>query len=113
MANFLKERRKEEHEWKEKLAKLEQPYELLASSSQSQDKGKASLADNFFRNASSPFIDQITSYRLPDKFKVPDVPIYYGLGDPVEHLERAHLTLHGTPDEVACRVFPLTLAGSA
>jgi hypothetical protein len=33
----------------------------------------------------------------------------------VEHLDNflAHLDLHGTPDEVVCRAFPLTMVGSA
>ncbi|XP_062145937.1 uncharacterized protein LOC133853931 [Alnus glutinosa] len=55
------------------------------------------------------------SYRLPDKFKMPDIPVYTGLGDPIEHLTSfcAHIVLHATLDEVACRAFPLTLAGGA
>jgi hypothetical protein len=46
---------------------------------------------------------------------MPEIPVYTGLGDPIEHLAsfRAHTVLHTTPDEVACRAFPLTLAGGA
>ncbi|KAF5469271.1 hypothetical protein F2P56_013357, partial [Juglans regia] len=50
---------------------------------------------------------------LPPKFKVPAMEMYYEGRDPLEHLEtfRAHMTLHGFPSEVACRVFPLILKG--
>lgn len=71
--------------------------------------------DNFFQNTSSPFVERIITYLLPDKFKPPDVLAYSGLGDPVEHLEnfQARLDLLGTPYEVICKAFPLTLAGIA
>lgn len=110
----MKERRKEEQEWKEKFAKLEQRYDLLANASQSSEKGKTILADNLFQNTSSPFVERIITYHLLDKFKLPDIPVYSRLADPVEHLEnfRARFDL-GTPDEIACKAFPLTLAGIA
>jgi hypothetical protein len=52
-------------------------------------------------------------FRLPHKFKVPDIAVYIGLKDPIEHLDnfQAHMDLHGTPDEVACRAFPLPQLG--
>jgi hypothetical protein len=52
---------------------------------------------------------------LPEKFKIPEIPFYTGLEDPVEHLDnfRAHMDLHQTPEMVACRAFPLTLLGNA
>jgi hypothetical protein len=45
----------------------------------------------------------------------PRVDKYDESGDPSDHIEgfRAHLALHGTPDEIACRAFPLTLKGVA
>jgi hypothetical protein len=35
---------------------------------------------------------------------MPEIPIYTGLGDLIEHLAsfRSHIVLHATPDEVAC-----------
>ncbi|XP_059446601.1 uncharacterized protein LOC132178164 [Corylus avellana] len=52
---------------------------------------------------------------MPDKFKMPRVDKYDGSGDPSDHMEsfRAHIILHDTPDEIACRAFPLTLKGVA
>jgi hypothetical protein len=114
IANFLKESKKEKQEyWMERFANLEQRYDLLASFSQSLNKGTTSLADGLFSNTVSPFTNQITSYRLPDKFKMLDIPVYSELGDPVEHLKSlcAHAILNGTPNEIACRAFPLTLVG--
>jgi hypothetical protein len=57
----------------------------------------------------------MATFLLPEKFKFPDVPIYTGLEDSIEHLEnfRVHTDLHTTPDEVACQAFPLTLSGNA
>ncbi|XP_059450872.1 uncharacterized protein LOC132181637 [Corylus avellana] len=55
------------------------------------------------------------NFPLPDKFKMPHVDKYDGKGDPMEHMEslRAHFIVHGTPDEISCRAFPLTLAEAA
>jgi hypothetical protein len=52
---------------------------------------------------------------MPDKFKMPYVDKCDGNRDPTEYVEnfRAHLILHGTPYEIACRAFLLTLAGVA
>jgi hypothetical protein len=54
-------------------------------------------------------------FPLPDKFKDPRVDKYDRSEDPSDHIEgfRAHLTLHSTPDEIACRAFLLTLKGVA
>jgi hypothetical protein len=73
------------------------------------------VVDKLLRGTDSPFTRRVADYRLPDKFKVPQILSYAGDRDPLNHLEnfRAHLDLHGTPDEVACRAFPLTLSGNA
>jgi len=57
----------------------------------------------------------VGSYRLPKKFKVPNIAIYTRLEDPIEHIEnyQSHLDLHRTSDEIACRAFPLILLGNA
>jgi hypothetical protein len=55
------------------------------------------------------------AFPMPHKFKMPCVDKYDGNRDPTEYVEnfRAHLILHGTPYEIACRAFLLTLAGVA
>ena len=62
-----------------------------------------------------PFSERVREYTMPDKFKMPRVEKYDGGGDPQAHLEafRKHLILYGTPNEIACRAFPLTLTGVA
>jgi hypothetical protein len=53
--------------------------------------------------------------QLPEKFKIPAIQTYTGIEDPIEHLDnyKMHMDLQGTPQEMACRAFPLTLSGSA
>jgi hypothetical protein len=57
----------------------------------------------------------VAKFCLPDKFKVPDIATFIGLEHPEEHLVnyQAHLDIHGTPEEVACQAFPLTLSKNA
>ena len=58
-----------------------------------------------------PFSEHVRAYTMPNKFKMLCVEKYDGVGDPKAHLEafREHIVLHGTPDEISCRAFPLTL----
>jgi hypothetical protein len=67
------------------------------------------------QKTTSPFTEDVANICLPEKFKIPIIPFYTGLEDPVEHLDnfRAHMDLHRTPEMVACRDFPLTLSGNA
>jgi hypothetical protein len=100
---------------KEIIEKLEQRCDLLTETAQHQHNGSTSRAGDLLQKSASPFDDRVASFRLPEKFKVPDIKIYTGQEDSVEHLDNycAHLELQGTPDEVACRAFPLTLSGNA
>jgi hypothetical protein len=79
------------------------------------DKSRSVVVDKLLMGTDSLFTRRVADYRLPEKFKVPQILSYAGDGDPLDHLEnfRAHLDLHGTPDEVACLAFPLTLSGNA
>ncbi|XP_062176069.1 uncharacterized protein LOC133881128 [Alnus glutinosa] len=76
--------------------------------------GKESLIDNLFQHKESIFTE-VSNFDLPRRFKVPDIPVFSGSEDPVEHLDnfRSHVSLHKTPDAVACRAFPLPLSGKA
>jgi hypothetical protein len=60
-----------------------------------------------------PFSKCVGVYTMPDKFKMPRVEKYDGSGDLHAYLEafREHIILHGTPDKIACRAFPLTFKG--
>ena len=62
-----------------------------------------------------PFSEHVRAYTMPGKFKMLRVEKYDGGGDSKAYLEafREHINLHGTPDEIACGAFPLTLMGVA
>jgi hypothetical protein len=92
--------------------RLREKYEKMAFLAAS---GEGQLvAENLGSNTNLPFTDRLMSFSFPDKFKVPRVDRYDGSGDLSDHMEgfRAHL-IHSTPDEIACRAFPLTLKGVA
>jgi hypothetical protein len=86
---------------KEIIKKLEQRCDLLSVAAQYQHKGSTSKAGDLFQKTVSPSTDRVASFRLPEKFKVPDIKNYTGQEDSVEHLDNycAHLELQGTPDE--------------
>jgi hypothetical protein len=71
------------------------------------------MAWDMLEDENLPFIEWVKAYPMPDKFKMPRIEKYDGSEDPQAHLEafREHIILHGTPDEIACRAFPLTLKG--
>jgi hypothetical protein len=95
------------------IAELERRYTYMEM--ERKDKSRSIIVDKLLMDTDSPFTRRVANYRLPEKFKVPQILSYTGDGDPLDHLEnfRAHLDLHGTPDEVACQAFPLTLSGNA
>jgi len=97
------------------ITRLEQKCNILTEAIQRNDKGKASLVKNLLQKTTLPFTEKVASFLLPEKFKVPDIPFYTWLEDPIKHLENfcAHIDLHWTPKKVACRAFPLTLSRNA
>jgi hypothetical protein len=74
-----------------------------------------STAEHLMMKTTLPFTNRVMKFPLPDNFKDPRVEKYDKSGDPSDHVEGfcAHLALHGTPNEIACRAFPLTLKGVA
>jgi hypothetical protein len=78
------------------IARLEQICNILTMAIQRNDKGKASLVENLLQKTTSPFTEDVANIRLPEKFKISEIPFYTGLEDPVEHLDnfRAHMDLH-------------------
>jgi hypothetical protein len=90
-------------------------YDALSRTMDQKRDGKESLVDNLFQHKESIFTEEVSNFDLPERFKVPDIPVFSGSEDPVEHLDnfQSHVSLHKTPDAVACRAFPLTLSGKA
>jgi hypothetical protein len=74
-----------------------------------------SIVDNLLQNTNLPFSNRVMRFPLPVKFKVPYIKKDSGDVDLVDNMEnhRAHLVLYSTPDEMSCKIFPLTLKGSA
>ncbi|XP_059429078.1 uncharacterized protein LOC132162876 [Corylus avellana] len=72
-----------------------------------------SIGGELMENTNLPLTTRVMNFPLPDKFKMPRVSNYDGIGDPTEHMEslRVQFILHGTLDEISCTAFPLTLAG--
>jgi hypothetical protein len=91
------------------INRMEQRSNVLTGAIQLNDNGKASLVENFLQKTALPFTEEVASFCLPEKFKVPDVPFYTGLKDPLQHQEnfRAHIDLHLTIEKVACGEFSL------
>jgi hypothetical protein len=79
-------------------------YDALLRTIDQKRDGKESLVDNLFQHQESIFTEEVSNFDLPGRFKVPDIPIFSGSEDPVEHLDnfRSHVSLHKTPDVVAC-----------
>ena len=77
-------------------------------------KGRVSNdLDDLVNKIDSPFTTSINSFPLPQKFHMPHIESYYGVKDPLDHLETFKTLMHlqGVPDEIMCRAFPMTLKG--
>ncbi|XP_059436595.1 uncharacterized protein LOC132169598 [Corylus avellana] len=74
-----------------------------------------SATEHLMQHTNLPFTDRVMRFPMPSSFKVLRIGEYDGSGDPSDHMEsfRAHIILHETLDEIACRAFPLTLRGVA
>jgi hypothetical protein len=75
---------KAEKKMKDLITKLERRCDILSEVVQRHKKGKASLVDNLLQKTTSPFTDQVATFLLLERFKVPYIPIYIGLEDPIE-----------------------------
>jgi len=77
-------------------------YDALSKTIDQKRDGKESLVDNLFQHKESIFTEEVSNFDLPGRFEVPDIPIFSGSEDPVEHLDnfRSHVSLHKTLDAV-------------
>jgi len=69
------------------ITRLEQRCNVLTAAIEWNDKGKASLVENLLQKTTSPFTEDVANIRLPEKFKILEIPFYTGLEDLVEHLD--------------------------
>ncbi|XP_042942838.1 uncharacterized protein LOC122277020 [Carya illinoinensis] len=94
----------------DELKELARKYEEMAK----KIEGFSSV-ESLLHQIDLPYNTRIMVMPVSPKFKVPQVVMYDGSKDLVDHLEnfKGHITPHGFPGEIACRVFPLTLKGIA
>jgi hypothetical protein len=52
-----------------------------------KDKSKSLGVDKLLSGTDLPFTSRVANYRLPKKFKVPQIMSYTGDRDPLNHLE--------------------------
>lgn len=52
-----------------------------------KEEGKSMLVDKLLMGTGSPFTKRVAKFKLPKKFKIPQILSYVGTGDPIEHLE--------------------------
>ena len=79
-------------------------------------KGRASNSmDTLVQQTESPFTAEVLHFPLPAKFRMPQIEVFDGTKDPVDHLntDKNQMELHGYQDTVQCRTFAITLKGPA
>ena len=79
-------------------------------------KGRAPDAmDTLVQQTESPFTAGVLRYPLLAKFRIPQVEVFDGVKDPVDHLNtyKNQMELHRYQDPVRCRDFASTLKGPA
>ena len=67
--------------------------------------------DECVMEATLPFVSRIIETEIPTKFKLSQLPIFDGMGDPVIHISsfRNKMILQNINDATLCRAFPSTL----
>ena len=79
-------------------------------------KGRAPVSmDTLVQQTESPFMAGVLHFPLPVKFKMPQIEMFDGTKDPVDHLNtyKNQMELHGYQDPMRCRAFVITLKGPA
>ena len=78
-------------------------------------KGKTTINLDGMIKRDSPFIASILECPLSPKFRLPQLEVYDGTKNPVDHIGafKTLMSLQQTPNEVICRTFQATLRGVA
>ena len=71
--------------------------------------------DTLVQQTESPFTAEVLHFPFPAKFRMPQVELFDGVKDPIDHLNtyKNQIELHGYQDPVRCRAFSITLKGPA
>ena len=78
-------------------------------------KGKTTInLDSMIKRTDSPFTANVLECPLSPKFCLPQLEVYDGTKDPLDHIGafKTILNIQQTPDEIICRSFPTTLRGA-
>ena len=78
-------------------------------------KGKTTInLDGMIKRTDSPFIASVLECPLPPKFCLPQLKVYDGTKDLLDHIGafKTLLNLQQTPNEVICKTFPTTFRGT-
>ena len=69
--------------------------------------------DTLVQQTESPFTEEVPYFPLPAKFRMPQIKVFDGAKDPVDHLNtyKNQMELHGYQDLVRCRAFAIMLKG--
>ena len=79
-------------------------------------KGRAPKSmDTLVQQTESPFTAEVLHFPLPAKFRMPQIEVFDGARDPVDHLNtyKNQMELHGYQDPIRCRAFAIKLKGPA
>ncbi|GAA0142595.1 hypothetical protein LIER_03456 [Lithospermum erythrorhizon] len=62
-----------------------------------------------------PFLDRLDAFQLPPGFKLPQLKLYDGTGDPIKHLQGyiTHIAIISNNPNVYAKAFPNSLTGKA
>ena len=102
----------EEQSWEQRFRSLQQELSRVKE----VVKGRApDTMDTLVRQTESPFTTEVLRYPLPAKFKMPQIEIFDGVKDLVDHLNtyKNQMELHGYQNPVRCRAFATTLNSPA
>lgn len=71
--------------------------------------------DELIQRTNHPFTPELMAHPFPNKFKPPQMEMFDGSKDPLDHLEayKMHMNLQAASDEIMCRAFLTTIKGSA
>ena len=102
----------EEQSWEKRFRSLQQELSRVKE----VVKGRApDTMDTLVQQTESPFTAEVLRYPLPAKFRMPQVEVFDGVKDLVDHLNtyKNQMELPGYQDSVRCRAFATTLKGPA
>ena len=98
----------ERQSWEQRFRSLQQELSRVKE----VVKGRApDTMDTLVHQTESPFTAEVLRYPLPAKFRMPQVEVFDGVKDPIDHLNtyKNQMELHGYQDPVRCRAFATTL----